>query len=199
MLCGRWGSPKQGQQSGETAREGNGEPFPSSWWHVSLLRRVQGGGQANLLSHVEDGGFRSRCWRRGKQGLTLLLIPYQYPTSSSFFSFFLFLRNFSLGDNCFTMWCWFLPHNIMNQLYVYIYPLPPEPSFHPTPHPTPLGHHRAPNWAPCATSSFSLAIWFTHSIICVSVLLSQLIPPSASPTVSTSSFSKSASLFLSCK
>ena len=40
---------------------------------------------------------------------------------------------------------------------------------------------------------------FTYSSIYVSMLLSQSIPPSPSPTVSTSLFSTSASPFLSCK
>ena len=53
------------------------------------------------------------------------------------------------GNNCFTMLCWFLPYNNVNQLLVYICPLPLEPPSHLPPHPTPLGCHRAPCWAPC--------------------------------------------------
>ena len=33
--------------------------------------------------------------------------------------------------NSFAMLCWFLPYNIMNQPYVYIYSLPLEPPSHP--------------------------------------------------------------------
>ena len=40
-------------------------------------------------------------------------------------------------------------YNEVNQLYVYLYPLSLGPS-PPPPHPTPLGHHRALSWAPCA-------------------------------------------------
>ena len=36
-----------------------------------------------------------------------------------------------MEDNCFMMRCWFLLYNNMNQLYVYIYPLPLEPPSHP--------------------------------------------------------------------
>ena len=49
------------------------------------------------------------------------------------------------------MLCYFLLYNEVNQLCVYIYPLPLGPPCHLTPpHPTHLGHHRAPSWAPWA-------------------------------------------------
>ena len=38
---------------------------------------------------------------------------------------------FLLEYNCFTMLCSFLLYNKVNQLYVYIHPLPPDPFFHP--------------------------------------------------------------------
>ena len=50
---------------------------------------------------------------------------------------------FLIGGNCFIMLCWFLPFSNMNQLYVYICPLPSELSSHLPPHPTPLGCYRA--------------------------------------------------------
>ena len=51
---------------------------------------------------------------------------------------------FLLGDNCFTILCWFLPYINMNQSQVYIYPLPPEPPTpHLPPHPAPLACHGA--------------------------------------------------------
>ena len=53
-------------------------------------------------------------------------------------------------------------YNNMNWLYVYIDPLLLEP---------PLGHHRAPNWAPCAIRNFPLAVYFTHSIVYMSIQL----------------------------
>ena len=44
-----------------------------------------------------------------------------------------------LEYNCFTMLCYFLLYNKVNQLYLYIYPLPFDP---PIPHhPTLLSHH----------------------------------------------------------
>ena len=49
--------------------------------------------------------------------------------------------------NCFTMLYSFLLYNKVNQLYVYIYPLPSPPD---SPHPPCLGHHRTSGWAPCA-------------------------------------------------
>ena len=54
--------------------------------------------------------------------------------------------------------------------YLYIYP-PSLASFLPTPHPTHLGHHRAPGWAPCIYFLsilhfiFPLVIYFTHSSV----------------------------------
>ena len=59
-----------------------------------------------------------------------------------------------------------------------------------------LGHHRALSWVPRATNCFPLAFYFTHDSICMSVLLSQFVPPSPAPPVPTSLFSTSASLFL---
>ena len=64
----------------------------------------------------------------------------------------------------------------------------------------PLGHHRAPSWAPCAVSSFPLALCFTHDSVCMSVLLSEFIPPSPSPhCVHMSVLYVCVSLFLPCK
>ena len=93
---------------------------------------------------------------------------------------------------------WFLRCNNVNRLYVYIYPLPLEPPSYPTlPHSTPLGHHRALNWTPCAIQQSPTSICFTHSSVCMPILLSQFVPPFPSPPWSTSLFS--ASLFLPCK
>ena len=52
------------------------------------------------------------------------------------------------------MLCQFLRYHEVNQLYVYIYPLLLGPPSHLHPHPTPLGNHRAPSWAPCAIQQF---------------------------------------------
>ena len=71
-------------------------------------------------------------------------------------------------------------------------------SLHP-PHLTRLGHLRALSWAPVLYSSFPLAIYFTHGSVYMSILISQFIPPSPYPTVSTCPFSMSTSLFLLCK
>ena len=47
-----------------------------------------------------------------------------------------------LEYNCFTILYYFLLYNEVNQLYVYIYPLPPGPPSHSMPHPTPLRQYR---------------------------------------------------------
>ena len=43
----------------------------------------------------------------------------------------------------------------ISYIYMYIYPLPLEPPS------TPLGHHRAPNWVPCATRAI------LHMVVCI--------------------------------
>ena len=67
--------------------------------------------------------------------------PLRCPYLTTFFPHFLFL-DLSLNSlcvcvecNCFTMLCSFLLYDKVNQLYVYIYPLPPELPFH-TSHPS---------------------------------------------------------------
>ena len=64
---------------------------------------------------------------------------------------------------------------------------------------SPRGRHGALSWAPCACSAFPLAVDFTRDCASVSLLLSQFLPRSPSPAVSTSPFSTSVSLFLFCK
>ena len=69
----------------------------------------------------------------------------------------------------------------------------------PPPHPTHLGHHRAPRGElPVLYSRFPLALYFTHGSVFMSNLISHFIPPSPSPAVSTRLFSVSAFLFLTC-
>ena len=65
-------------------------------------------------------------------------------------------------------------------------------------HPTPLSCHRAMGWA-VSHSKFPLATYFIYSNVHVSMLFSQFIPPSLSPTVSISLFSRFASPLLPCK
>ena len=114
---------------------------------------------------------------------------------------FFFLTSL-LEYNCFTLLCSFLLHNKVNQLYVYIYPhissllhLPPS---HP-PNPTPLGGHKAPSWSPCAMrlfpTSYLFYVWeciYVHPTLSLRPSLPFPLPVSSSP------FSTSASLFLSC-
>ena len=52
---------------------------------------------------------------------------------------------------------------------------------------------------PVFYSMFPLAIYFTHGSVYMSILISQFVPPSPSPPVSTCPFSMSMSLFLPCK
>ena len=109
---------------------------------------------------------------------------------------------FLLEYNCFTMLCQFLLYSEVNQLYVYLYPLPLGlPSHHPSPPSGPsrsvVTEHRAE--LPVLYRMFPLAIYFMHDSVYMSILISQFVPPSPSPPVSTCPFSMSTSLFLPCK
>ena len=66
-------------------------------------------------------------------------------------------------------------------------------------HLTLLDHRRVPGWAPRVHSNFPLAICFTCDNVYISMLLSQFVPPSSYPIVSTSLFCISVSLFLPWK
>ena len=86
----------------------------------------------------------------------------------------------------------------MYYIYIksYTYPLPLKPpSLY---HSTPVGHHRAPDWAPYVIEQLP-AIDFIRGSICTSMLLSQVVLASLFPAVSTSPFFMSASLFLPYK
>ena len=80
-----------------------------------------------------------------------------------------------------------------------IHTSPPSWTSLPRHHPTHLGHHRERAELPVLYSRFPLASYFTHGSVYMSILISQFIPPFPSPTVSTSPFSTSASVFLPCK
>ena len=99
------------------------------------------------------------------------------------------------------MLCQFLLYNKLNQLYVYIYPhissllcLPPTL---PIPPLQMVTKHRAD--LPVLCSCFPLAIYFIFGSVCMSMLLSHFVPAYPSPLpMSSSPFSTSVSLFLSC-
>ena len=55
------------------------------------------------------------------------------------------------------------------------------------------GHHRAPDWAPCITQQLLTNIQLTPDSVHMLMLPSPSVPLSASPTMSTSPLSKSAS------
>ena len=53
----------------------------------------------------------------------------------------------------------------------------------PAPHPTPLGHHRAPGWAPMLYSNFSPAIYLTHGSVYMLLCSSHSFLPPLCPQV----------------
>ena len=92
------------------------------------------------------------------------------------------------------MLCWFLPSINMNQPQVYICPLPLKP-----PIPPPRLSQSTGFGFPASYSKFPLAIYFTYGNVYVSVLLSQVISPSPSLSVTLSLFFMSVSPLLPCK
>ena len=86
-----------------------------------------------------------------------------------------------MEDNGFTLLCWFLLCINVNQPWMYICLLLLEPPI--LCRPSRLSEH----WVelPESHSKFPLAICFTYNKVHISMLLSQYVPPSLSPTVST--------------
>ena len=93
---------------------------------------------------------------------------------------FTFLFHLFMKDNHFTILCWPLSYINMNQPQVYIRPLPLEPPSHLLPRPTHLGYHRTLDLSSlCHTVNFHWLSNFTNGNVCVSMLLSQFVLPSA--------------------
>ena len=80
----------------------------------------------------------------------------------------LFLSEYS----CFTMLCWCLQYNKLNQLYVCIYPRPFEPPSHPSSHPS----KSSEDWAEVPVLHSSVLPTILHMV----VYLGQHQPPSSS-------------------
>ena len=97
----------------------------------------------------------------------------QQKTRSNIFIFF----NWNI-INCFTKLHQLLLYNGINQPYVYIYSLPLDPP--PTlPHPTFLGHHRAPSRAPCTIQQLPTG-YLLYTWWCIYVKASLSICPALS-------------------
>ena len=84
----------------------------------------------------------------------------------------------------------------MNQPYVYVCLLHLEPPTHLPPHLTPLGCHKALDGSSLIQLIQQIYLLlhisnFTYVNVYVSVLLSQIVPPSPSPTISLFSMSES--------
>ena len=106
--------------------------------------------------------------------------------------FFIYLFNWRL----ITILWWFLPYTDMNQPWVYMCfpswtPLPPPSASHPS-----GSSQRTIPEHPVSCIEPELVIYFTYDNIHASMLFSQIIPPSPSPTESKSLFFTSVSLLL---
>ena len=65
----------------------------------------------------------------------------------------------------------------MDQLYIYLYPLPHGPPCHPPPHPSRPSQSTELS-SLCSTAAPHLALYLTHGHVYMSTLLSQVVPPS---------------------
>ena len=75
-----------------------------------------------------------------------------------------------LEDNYFILLCWFLLYKNVNETWVSIYPLPPEPPF--THRPAPRGHHRALGGAPPALQQLPISyLFYIRYCVCFSATL----------------------------
>ena len=100
-----------------------------------------------------------------------------------------------MEDNYFITLSWFLSYINMNWPSIYMRPLHPElPSFL-SPHPVSSRLSQSTSFR-CPASYVQLAL--TYGNIYVSILFSQIIPSSPSPTESKSLFFTSVSLLLLC-
>ena len=100
------------------------------------------------------------------------------------FASFIFLF-FPLEDNCFTVLCWPLPYINMNQPQIYTCPLLPRPLSHPIPS---TGFSQNSGLSSLCHTADSHLLSILHMVMYVSMLLSQFVLPSSSPTVSISLF-----------
>jgi len=139
--------------------------MPGSGGLISLICTMQILLGKNWPEHIAD-------FYQGKTSLNLCMVIMT-----------LFKKNFLLEDNCFTILCLFLPYINMKQPKVYICPLPPEPHSHLPPHSTLLSCHRALGWASFVTQQIPTCHHFTYGNVYVSMLFSQFVPTSPSPTV----------------
>ena len=105
--------------------------------------------------------------------------------ASSYIIFCFSTNLFWLEDNHFTILWRFLPYISMNQPQVYMCPLHPRPPSPLPPNPIPLGLSQSTSFGcPDSSIELTLVIYFLYGNVYASVLLSQIIPPSSSPTES---------------
>ena len=130
---------------------------------------------------------RSRCF----SGILLLsLWSGEWGQFDHWFLCFSYFSFFPLEDNCFPILYWPLPYINMNRPQIYICPLLPRPLSHPIPSRVGLSSL----WHTANSHLLSTL----HMVMYVSMLLSQFVPPSSSPTVSFSLFFMSTSPLLPC-
>ena len=110
-----------------------------------------------------------------------------------------FFKTFLLGYNCFTMLCQFLLYNKVNRLYAYIYPHILPPCILPPSLSHPSRWSQSTELISLCYTAASHQLSILHLVVyicqCYSLISSQFTLPLP---VSSSPFSTSVSLFLSC-
>ena len=119
-----------------------------------------------LITHILFSSELKICWMNKK-----LILKHHI------FKIYLFLIGRSLLYNVVLVSA---IHHHESAIGIHRYPLLLAAPSHLPPHPTPLGHHRAPNWAPCIIQQILTGCLFLHVVYMFqrySLNLSHLLPP----------------------
>ena len=123
------------------------------WGLIPGSGRSSGEGNGNPLQYSCLGNpMEIEAWWATVHGITKSCTQLSEWTTTTIYTLYIYIyiyniyyRYIKLEDSCFTKLCCFCCTTWISRNYTYIYTLPPTL----TPHATPLGCHRVPDWAPC--------------------------------------------------